>query len=82
MCHRFGVDAAAKGGVTEPLRERQQRPSQLQTKRTRNRQESLRRRREAFYEWDVTYERLIYASAISVVKKSGGNAEEAAQEPL
>jgi RNA polymerase sigma-70 factor (ECF subfamily) len=72
---------AAQGGVTDPLMKMTATQWQLQTKEANLVKRVCDGDREAFYELVRPYERLIYATAISVVKNPA-DAEEAAQEAV
>src|SRR5260221_612916 len=72
---------AAQGGVTDPLIKMTATQSELQTKEANLVKRVCDGDREAFYELVRPYERLIYATAISVVKNAA-DAEEAAQEAV
>jgi len=72
---------AAQGGVTDPLMKMTATQSQLQTKEANLVKRVCDGDREAFYELVHPYERLIYATAISVVKNPA-DAEEVAQEAV
>ncbi len=72
---------AAQGGVTDPLMKMTATQWQLQTKEANLVKRVCDGDREAFYELVRPYERLIYATAISVVKNPA-DAEEAAQEDV
>jgi RNA polymerase sigma-70 factor (ECF subfamily) len=70
-----------KDGVTDPLTRTTATPSQLQTEEANLVKRVCDGDLEAFYELVRPYERLIYATAISVVKNAA-DAEEAAQEAV
>jgi RNA polymerase sigma-70 factor, ECF subfamily len=72
---------AAQGGVTDPLMKMTATQWQLQTKEANLVKRVCDGDREAFYELVRPYERLIYATAISVVRNPA-DAEEAAQEAV
>lgn len=72
---------AAQGGVTDPLMKMTATQWQLQTKEANLVKRVCDGDREAFYELVRPYERLIYATAISVVKNPA-DAEDAAQEAV
>src|SRR6266436_1249024 len=72
---------AAQGGVTDPLMKMTATQSQLQTKEANLIKRVCNGDREAFYELVRPYERLVYATAISVVKNPA-DAEEVAQEAV
>jgi RNA polymerase sigma-70 factor (ECF subfamily) len=72
---------AAQGGVTDRLIKMTATQSELQTREANLVKRVCDGDREAFYELVRPYERLIYATAISVVKNAA-DAEEAAQEAV